>query len=355
MLTAEDQRFLAALPRYGVMSWRQAKHFFYGSEHRTAMRLSALRDAGLVKQSPHEGWAGKVLWATSTTAQLVRESAAVPLPARVAAAKAGDRLLHRLAVTDVGLRYEAAGRTVLTEREVRACEQGDVDAGEVADRLGAQPRSMFDFRGRQRYFVTPLGADDSVSIPDLVVVTDAGRVRAIEVELAVKDRTRAHRLLRGYTTSSPFHEVLYFTTPDVHMAMCGWWPPAGDRWRDGWLQELRLLPAGVPWLEQSRTDRLDCPVKVESLQPEDPGVAWQLDMRVTPAHMWATKREWSQLRQLWSTHDSAVLEDGTRMAFALWWRSIYPQIKADREAELRERYRPVGADSQDGFSDQESV
>lgn len=339
-LTPADQRLLAALPRYGVMSWRQAQRFFYGTEHRTAMRLSALRDAGLVDQSPHEGWAGKVLWATATTAQLVRAEAVVPLPATVTAAKAGDRLLHRLAVTDVGLKYEETGRTVLTEREVRACEQGDVDPGQVADRLGADPQPVYDFKGRRRYFVTPVSTDDSVMIPDLVVVHDGGRLRAVEVELAVKERARVHRLLRGYASHSPFAEVQYFTTPDVRMAMCGWWPASGGPWRQGWLHELGLVSPQVPWEQQPREVLEGCPVKVAALSPEDRGVAWRLDMRVTPEHMWVTKREWGQLRQLWATHDSAKQPDGSRIEFTVWWASVYPKVKAQEAAHLREQYRP---------------
>ncbi|MEU7206121.1 hypothetical protein [Streptomyces sp. NPDC045470] len=34
----------------------------------------------------------------------------------------GERLLHRLALADVGLSLEADGHTVLTEREVRTAE-----------------------------------------------------------------------------------------------------------------------------------------------------------------------------------------------------------------------------------------
>lgn len=325
-LQPADRRVLAALPRYGLLSFRQLQYWFYGGNMQlTSKRMRALRECGLVHMSPHEGWVGKVFWATSQTVALQSDAL---IPVSAPASPVGERVLHRLAVNEVLLTYESKGRRVLTEREIRAVEQGSrIDASRVAATLGTSVTPIRE-GGREFWFRS------AVSLPDGVVVTDDG-LRAVEVEMTVKDRSRMFRILRGYRDESPFEQTYYFCTPDVKLAFEGWWSGEGV-WQDGWLQELSMVrPVGVEW---SETNYRECPIRVFALNPVDEGVAWQLDMRAAPPMRWIRRREWKRLRTIWETHPSAG-EGRDKMPFLRWWLTVWPELESRQRAEASRLYR----------------
>lgn len=332
MLSDADRAVLFALPRYGVLSWQQVcRHFYGGDEARTAQRLMRLRDLGLVEQSAHEGWPGMVLWASSTAVALVNREARVPLAAGAAPSMSAN-LLHRLAVNDVALKYEANGATVLTEREVRAVEQGDRSAADLAAQIGSPGRPVLDGKGRARYFATPLEvAESSVYLPDLVVVT-ASKLIAVEIELTVKERSRGFKIMRGYHRETPFTDVYYMCTPEVQMALTGFWTGGGQVWRDGWLQELAMLPRNTPYAHLTPAQRRQSRVQVWPLAVDDEAILWKLDMREVSPMQWLSKRDWRALRAVWDAHSSAALADGSRMPFVAWWRQMWPMVKVEQQA-----------------------
>lgn len=326
-LTVQDRRLLTSLARYGVLSWRQAQRWIYdGKANKTSTHVGRLAEAGFLTRSQHEGWPGVVMWLARPGQVVANEIAPIPLE-RLSTPPPTERLLHRLAVNDIGFRFEAGGATVLTEREIRACEQGSkLDAGGVAARLGVTPKRVADGRNRRRFFAVPMPGEDAVHFPDLVVIRD-GQMRAVEVELTVKDTSRAVHILRGYTYSGLFTQVQYHTVGDVRVMLEGW-RDGHDDWQPGWLHQVKVLQPGPP------TNTADPYIRVFDLAPTDDAVAWRIDMRQVPEHMWVTKREWARLRAIWSEHPSATLpasrgERPARVPFLTWWRRQYPLLRQE--------------------------
>lgn len=344
VLTGDDMRLLELLPRYGVLTWRQIQRSVYGTQYRTAMRISKLVEAGFVRKSQHEGWTGRVLWASQSGVTLVRDRLRVPLSAP--AGPPQEQLLHRLLVNDLGLEYEARGATTLTEREVRAAEQSPrVDPGQVVAGLGVPVRSVPSAvdEARSHYLCTAVTVTGGrAHFPDLVVATKDG-LRAIEVELVVKEWSRISQILRSYQKASPFAQVFYFATPDVLKAFMGWWEEVDgrSRWHNGWLQRLQMMPANVPiGLPSTMPDLQEaweqCPIRLFPLNPMTEDVRYRLDMRMVSATDWMDKKTWLQIQAIWQDHASSLLPSGDRVPFYLWVRHQWPQVRAEREKRFSE-------------------
>lgn len=318
-LTTADEALLAGATRYGVMTWRQAANRFYDGVRRTGVRrIGYLREAGLVRQSRNDEWAGRVLWPSAAGTSLVREQ--LPVPISAPQQHPGERLLHRLAVTDVGLRFEGRRQRVLTEREIRTAESTRGLAAQVAAGLDVDGlRSVTDGRHQQRWLCVPVGASGQVHYPDLIVVTAGGLV-AVEVEVTVKPMHRLREILRGYRAAADlFTQVVYLTTGPVAALLHGWREQAGEQageWSPGVLQQLSLLPDGPP------DYRDDSPVRVQQLHPHDPGVAYRLDLRQMPDSWWVPKSEWDTLRAEWEADTTAG--KSAKVPFLRWWRDIHP-------------------------------
>lgn len=315
-LTTADDALLAASTRFGVMTWRQASWRFYDEvERTTATRVGNLREAGLLRQSRNDEWAGRVVWPSAAGTSLVRDSLRVPVAAPQQ--YPGERLLHRLAVTDAGFRFEVGGKPVLTEREVRTCESTRGMAARVVSALGvSRSRAATDGNGVERWLCIPVGSSGQVHYPDLVLITDAGLV-AVEVEITPKPVSRMRQVLRGYRDAQMFTQVIYLTTGPVAALLHGWNETDGHRsqWTDGVLQQLHLLPSGRPQYTA------DSPVRVQQFHPHDRGVAYRLDMKQAPDTWWVPKSEWRELRRQWE--EDTDLGKAAQVPFLRWWQEIY--------------------------------
>lgn len=310
-IQVSDERLLAALTRYGTMNWRMATKHFYGGVDKTGLkRIRLLRDAQYLALSRNHEWAGRVLLGRSAGTTLVRDRLAVPL--RAAERPPGERLLHRLAVADIGLRFEARGERVLTEREIRTAEATTGLASRLAASLDVPVRSEVDGNDRERWFAVPVGKRDAVHYPDLVLVTPGGLI-AVEVEITVKAGHRLREILRGYRDSRQFAQVIYFATAPVGALLHGWRDPDGE-WEKGVLQHLHLLPDGPP----SYTP--DSRIRVQPIHAHDPGVSYELDMRQMPDGCWIPKSRWNELRATWEADTDSG--KNAQVPFLRWWRNI---------------------------------
>ncbi|AVZ77991.1 hypothetical protein SLUN_38855 (plasmid) [Streptomyces lunaelactis] len=230
--TEADERLLAAATRYGTLTLRQAATAFWNGREETARaRVRLMTEAGLLNRSAEVRWAGTVVWATERGARVAGVGLGAPHPP-------GERLLHRLALADVGLALEAKGRIVLTEREVRTAEASGRAAELLAD-LGVPGVH----EGPREPLLAVSAGVRAVHWPDLVLVFPGEGVGAVEVELTAKTPSALRRILRAYGQAR--RRVLYLGTDPVVRQLQGRPGPDG-LWIDGVGQDVGLLPHGGP-------------------------------------------------------------------------------------------------------------
>ncbi|MGW7412772.1 hypothetical protein [Streptomyces sp. NPDC054863] len=266
--TAADEQLLALATRYGSLTLRQAAAACWGGQVETARtRVRLMVEAGLLFRSAETRWAGTVVWTTERGARLSGTGLGAPHPP-------SERLLHRLALADVGVRQEAGtGQpVVLTEREVRTADAVPGRAAQLLADVGA-PQLAPVGADRGETLAVPLGVR-SVHWPDLVVIRpDTGLLFAVEVELTPKTPAALRQILRGYLQAR--RKVIYLGTEAVIRQLVGHQTP--DGWKDGIAQQVRLLPPGPPTGEGNPL------LHVNELRLRDPGVRAQLE-RHTARH-----------------------------------------------------------------------
>ncbi|MFZ3467469.1 hypothetical protein ACODT3_44025 [Streptomyces sp. 4.24] len=259
MRTEADERLLAAATRYGTLTLPQAATAFWRGRQETARtRIRLMTEAGLLHRSADVRWAGTVVWTTERGARVAGTGLGAPHPP-------GERLLHRLALADVGLALETAGNTVLTEREVRTVEAAPGRAAELLADLGVP--GVHEGARPGHLLAIPAGAR-AVHWPDLVLVLPGEGVVAIEVELTAKTPSALRQILRAYGQAR--RRVVYLGTDPVVRQLQGRPGPDG-RWADGVGQDVGLLPPGGP---DPGTGGL---LRVRPLSLADPGVARRLE------------------------------------------------------------------------------
>ena len=255
--TEADEQLLRLATRYSTLTLHQAAAACWGGRIEAArLRVRLMTEAGLLHRSAEVRWAGTVVWTTERGAQIAGTGLSAPN-------RPGERLLHRLALADVGIGLEMAGRTVLTEREVRTAEAVNGRAAELLAELGVPNVPMGARRGS--LLAVQVGAR-AVHWPDLVLVLPGEGFGAVEVELTPKPTAALRTILRAYRQAG--RRVLYLGTEPVVRQLQGRTGPEG--WIDGVGQEAGLLPSGgaapVPGgLLQVRT-----------LRCSDPAVAAQI-------------------------------------------------------------------------------
>ena len=309
--TAEDERMLAAATRYGVMTQRQAaEHLWSGQIETARKRIRYMREAGLIRSSDEARWAGPVVWPTQAGARVAGLSLRAP-------EWPGERLLHRLAVVDVGLAFEASGARVVTERELRKAEGDSAqEAMRLVAGLGVEShRPAVDGRGRERYLCVPLGTGGQVHYPDLVVAQRGG-LTAIEVEITSKTPTQWKQILRAYQGAPrTFRQVVYMATEPIADRLRGRWNPSAGEWSDGIAQQVGLLPPG-PVQDHARL-----PLRVRAVPARDPGVLYQLHMRQVPDTWRVPMREWKELYESWQAQQAPGAQEHER-GFLEWWGAM---------------------------------
>lgn len=259
MRTEADERLLALATRYGTLTLQQAATACWGGRLETArLRIRVMTEAGLLHRSAAMRWTGTVVWPTERGARIAGTGLSAP-------SRPGERLLHRLALADVGLALEAAGHTVLTEREVRSAEAVPGRPAELLADLGISGVPEGARRGET--LAVPVGAH-AVHWPDLVLVPPGGPVVAVEVELTPKSRGELRSILRAYLRAR--RRVVYLGTAPVVRQLQGR-PGSDGQWIDGVAQEADLLPPGGP---DPGTDGL---LRVRPLVLTDPDVARQTE------------------------------------------------------------------------------
>lgn len=172
--------------------------FPFATVNQILRRLDA--PAGLAKRIPRLEYAGLL---DSVSLPLERERAYL-VSAEAVSTLTGSGLSaarfdvrsyrHDLAVTDLAITLELAGKTVISEREIRHLEA----------------------YGERELAVRPPGVDDTAGrllarhYPDLVVESDDGRLWAIELDLTPKRNRRLRNILEGYREAAHIAAVVYY-------------------------------------------------------------------------------------------------------------------------------------------------
>jgi hypothetical protein len=214
-LTARDMKILGFLARYRVATVGQLARRFETSETALRNRLPGLERAGLLS------WA----WAAQTKPKvwLITDAglATVGMNLTVPTVRWGQ-LRHTLGLVDLGVAFELAGETVLTEREIRAAATRYTPT--------ARMRTAIDFfrtvesieEGtdptveRIRTALTvPVAGRGFGHIPDMVLARQqypngASGSIAVELELTRKGLSEWKTVLTAYRDSPVFAEIYYY-------------------------------------------------------------------------------------------------------------------------------------------------
>ncbi|MGW8730550.1 hypothetical protein ACWGNF_31490 [Streptomyces sp. NPDC055808] len=231
MRTDADEELLRLVTRYGTLTQQQAAAACWRGRQETARaRIRLMTEAGMLRRFANVRWPGTLVWTTERGARIAGVGLGAPRPP-------GERLLHRLALADVGMALEAAGHPVLTEREIRTAEAVHGRAAELLADLGVPDVPVGARRGD--LLAVRAGAR-SVHWPDLVLVLPGRGYGAVEVELTPKPRGTLRSILRAYRQAG--RRVLYLGTEPVLRQLQG--RPGPEGWIDGVGQEAGLLPPG---------------------------------------------------------------------------------------------------------------
>ena len=371
--SAEDERLLTWASRLGAITIRQAHRYVYPRvSYQTARkRIAAMAQAGLLQRMDSAPWAGTVVWPTTTGRQAVTDPES---PLRALEAPADSTLPHRLLVAEEALKLLAAGRTIITEREIRLYETVSGAHLEARDQFlaeagvrrsingspGVVPTVERTEHGRlERWLTLPMpGVHTAFRIPDLLEVTDRGELRAIEVETAQKSLSRMREILAGYRDACLGHNmVLRDAGYDLPTAGALRRQFVGVRWvvTDPVMIQLRGHPGGVDpvtgkddvglvrevWDKSMNThlfykekdtwalSKKNWPLRATALDvSHDPGLEYQLHQRVLPAAYRTSMQEWRVWRKVW---EHEVTDDAEPVPFVQWLRAP-GNLKRCREA-----------------------
>jgi len=212
---SDDQLLLESVTRLGAMSMRQAHRYIYPtcSWRTVRKRINYMVQAGLLARMDSVLWAGVIIYPTPAgrRAGILDENS----PLRAMEPPAESSMMHRLLAAEYALTYIAAGATIITEREARAFENGDAILNtEARDQFlyergvvrggngerGVNPSAdVVGNKQVERWLTLPLkDGHTNVRIPDFLVVTKRGELRAVEVEPTPKAPSRARSILTGY-------------------------------------------------------------------------------------------------------------------------------------------------------------
>lgn len=368
-----DEDLLRFLTVHGVVSLRQASRWFYRGAHRTARyRAGVLEQAGLLRRHEVAGWAGVVLVPTLDGQTVGLASAQFPVShtALRGHMTVPSQLLHRLVVAEYALAARAAGRRVISERQIRMLDARDEEEtklllqheGVVFSSDGQAPgvrpvevtvtgddhgRTTVD--GTRRTWVAlPIrtGFDERTApyaeqrsglrYPDFIEVSDTGELVAVEVEISAKSDDRVRRLVDGYARSLPavrggrrpdgtdgkwlqrrqFRQVRWHTSPEVEHMLCGHTDLVSGEHHPGLVQKAMpaVFGADYDWRDQNSKG----PLLVSPAASVEPGLQYALDQRSMEPQYQCDYRSWKIWQGEWAKNVPAEQRDV--LTFPRWLR-----------------------------------
>jgi hypothetical protein len=230
-LTPRDHAMLTFLARYRVATVGQLARAFGTSSTALRNRLPRLKDAGLIT------W----VWGANSKPKLWMITEAgldtVGIHLTAPTIKWGQ-LRHTMGLTDLGIHFEAAGETVLTEREIRAAATRYSPTTRMRSAIGLIGESSYDLSGMtmaeaneataalvRSKLILPVKGRAYGHIPDMVLSRQpfpngASSNISIELELTRKSMSEWNTILTTYNNSDAFAEVLYFViSNDIKRAL----------------------------------------------------------------------------------------------------------------------------------------
>lgn len=211
-VTERDVALLQFLTRYRYATYPQIAGYLGTSVNALRQRFPRLAKAGLIV-GDNAGQAKFLAWRPTETGVLL-SGLDLPTPTLSWATAA-----HTLGLVDIGIRMEAAGETVVTEREIRAAETRERPTERMiaARKFYGDERASTDVDAATPMFVVHLGAGEGqfTHIPDMVLLREPGpdgapQSVAIELELRRKPPTQWRKILRAYRDSKVFGYVVYY-------------------------------------------------------------------------------------------------------------------------------------------------
>jgi len=211
-LTGRDYQLLAFLGRYKVATVTQIARYFKTSESAMRNRLPRLERAGLLGWA-YTGQAKPKAWTVTETGLKVA-SVALSAPH----IKWGT-LRHTFGLVDLGITFEHADETVVTEREIRAAAR-DVPTSRLHGTLltHISPDGEEETRDAADTYIIPIKGRQLGHIPDMVLArppypSGASGFIAIELELHRKNIKEWQTILTAYRDTPLYDKVVYYT-PD---------------------------------------------------------------------------------------------------------------------------------------------
>lgn len=359
-----DQLLLEAVTRLGVISIRQAHRHIYPhlSYRTTRYRVTVMSQAGLLERIDTVPWAGSLIWPTAAGRRAATDDE--PSPLRAMEAPSESTILHRLLVAEFALAYIARGTSIITEREARVYETGEaifntedraafleslgVVRADGSDRGVVPSRDVVSNREVERWMTLPVkDGQTRVRIPDFLVVTQNGEMRAVEVEPTAKQPSRLRAILTAYRENSlrhnpvlrgtsttlaeagrmtgQFNSVRWIASPSVEHQLRGdetginriTGEPDIGLVREVWNES----PNTHLFFKEENTWNLEntgWPISVAPLDVSfDAGLEYALEQRNLPVSYRCSLQNWHRWRKLWQ---SDMEGEDNPVPFTQWLR-----------------------------------
>lgn len=205
-VTERDIAILQFLARYRMATYPQIASAFGISYHALRHRMPRLAREGLVVRRAIGKSTYSVWLPTDSGMRVANMDLSLPT---LSWATVG----HTLGLVDVGIRFEALGEIVVTEREIRAADTRD----QPTERMREAGEITGFTQDAARLYVVDMGdgSRQYAHIPDMVLArppeNGGARSVAIELELNHKPAAQWKKILAAYLNAPHIGQVIYFT------------------------------------------------------------------------------------------------------------------------------------------------
>lgn len=210
-ITDRDLELLRFLARYQYATYPQIAAYLDTTTNALRQRFPRLRAAGLIEWD-NAGVTAAGVW-RPTRLGIKLSGLDLPVPGL-----SWGTAAHTLGLVDIGIRFERAGETVVTEREIRAADQR---GRQPSDRMRAARSFHNPQSGGLEAEVMPeplymVRSGKYWHAPDMVLVRPpaAGgepQSIAVELEMTHKEPARLRRILNAYKHARNIGYVIYYT------------------------------------------------------------------------------------------------------------------------------------------------